>query len=654
MGRRRGKGRLLGAILLVAGVFCVTLPAPAGNYYSESKEPVFLEAQPDRAVVYVLREAYALIGPHPDVEVFLDMEPVGYLPQRSYIVERFEPGQRLLWDSKTKSPVGLVLEPGKIYVLRLIEDWGVRGELVSSAWASEDPGSLQSIIRGAKLSYAMQTQEGLTGLMDVAQKQAPAVLKRGAGSQVPVLSAPGETSLPLPHTFEDVVYRPAKLGAQLNLFKVFKSKGSLTVTDQGLDFKGDKESMTIPMKDIREISSGPVGAQKSTQWVIVEFGDPDSPEVAAFTRRRFVLARIVDRELYSTLKTARELPSLRPLEQIERVVSSAESFAAGGALNSPNFQTALGASDEAEKRRNQLIQSDEQLSKYLAEKPADLEALFLRVRLGHVFRMISTTKISGGPEVKVETPPLPGNQDPQQTLDRILELSPGNGRALEYKARFYSLRNPLTGKMEDAEKTLRYARLAVEAEPENVEYRTNLATFLILDSREPEAKAVFDTPELRGHPLGRLLRDWERLPIPEGAVPERESALGLAEMEVAAGRIGDFPLVRVREFAVGHDGAWVESFYRKSWEDFKLYEMEKEEEDPTNGAALKMLAARWDWKGDAMVLSKRNPSKKETGNSLTMVVFEIRNPTPEVREQLGIAEGEVISSIVLYNSHVLE
>jgi hypothetical protein len=110
----------------------------------------------------------------------------------------------------------------------------------------------------------------------------------------------------------------------------------------------------------------------------------------------------------------------------------------------------------------------------------------------------------------------------------------------------------------------------------------------------------------------------------------------------------------VREFAVGHDGAWVESFYRKSWENFKLYEMEKEEEDPTNGAALKMLAARWDWNGDAMVLSKRNPSKKETGNSLTMVVFEIRNPTPEVREEMGIAEGEVISSIVLYNSHVLK
>ena len=114
-------------------------------------------------------------------------------------------------------------------------------------------------------------------------------------------------------------------------------------------------------------------------------------------------------------------------------------------------------------------------------------------------------------------------------------------------------------------------------------------------------------------------------------------------------------MLRLRAFSVGHDATWVEGFFGQHWKDFKLYEMEKEEAEEEPGTALKVLAARCEWRGDAVVLSKRKPSKRgEAGNSLLITVFEIRNPSAEMREESGVPEGDVISSIVVYNFHVLE
>jgi len=84
----------------------------------------------------------------------------------------------------------------------------------------------------------------------------------------------------MPQSFSEVWYFPrAKKWYDLNLL-AFDDVGVLTVSENGLEFKGKKH--TLEISAIRSVSYGMYGRDFINHWVKVEYGDYPSLSVALF------------------------------------------------------------------------------------------------------------------------------------------------------------------------------------------------------------------------------------------------------------------------------------------------------------------------------------------------------------------------------------
>ena len=143
MNRRFASRLSIGSLLF--GAALVPMLSFASSKYDKSKEPMFLEPRPDRAVLYIARTEAPKINLFPSVlKVFLDTTPVGYLRNRSYLAAYVEPGTRLLWGPDPGEPLWVELAAGKTYMFRLDELWrssGANGLCRLSRFPSVYPSS---------------------------------------------------------------------------------------------------------------------------------------------------------------------------------------------------------------------------------------------------------------------------------------------------------------------------------------------------------------------------------------------------------------------------------------------------------------------------------------------------------------------------------
>lgn len=331
----RVAGRLAGVVALtmvLAGIAQAQIDDITPDPYQKSKEPVYLTPQTDHALLYVARPEYVrFIGLSP-FKVFVDDKAAGWLTQRSYLAVQVEPGHRLLWGPGRNEAQRFDFEGGKTYLLVLAEKYrlvntgrsSVR-QLDATWWIVRGPAEIKNMVSADKLEYVTTSDDAMAELNKESAKK---YVKTNDKAQDPLEMA-------LPVSFEKVMYRHAKKDFSL---KTWEDTGVLTIGREGVEFKGAKMTVVIPMKDLQwftydTIVSKTVGlifanqAVGEAQWNILSFMSEGQEQTIAFKDGRHLSNGADTKLIYKALQTAAP----------EKAQSSAKAAAAVAALadNSP-------------------------------------------------------------------------------------------------------------------------------------------------------------------------------------------------------------------------------------------------------------------------------------------------------------------------------
>jgi hypothetical protein len=88
-----------------------------------------------------------------------------------------------------------------------------------------------------------------------------------------------DPNVTLPVTVEKTWYRTGKV----RLFgKAYEQSGTLTVSENGVDFSFKKGTVNIPKGSIIKVEWGQLSPDMQNEWVIVHYTDPAGEAIAAF------------------------------------------------------------------------------------------------------------------------------------------------------------------------------------------------------------------------------------------------------------------------------------------------------------------------------------------------------------------------------------
>jgi hypothetical protein len=261
-------------VLLAALSFLLAATAVAEDKYVKSKDAVFPDVQPAHALVYFARPDFMRLIHSPTLKVFVDSTPIGWLPQRSYLAAQVEPGSHVVWGPMNATQ-RVDFQAGKTYLLVLVVRYGPNNSLSDAAWELGDPSYVRNIVAEGKLSYVKANDEELAKLKEEGAKKA------GKAEQ----HAPEVHAAALPASFENVWYRATRKIT----WKGYAAVGTLTVTSDAVEFKSEKENVTIPLKDVQSFAldrfTGLVGSSDESAWNMITFNQAGTPAFAAFRDR---------------------------------------------------------------------------------------------------------------------------------------------------------------------------------------------------------------------------------------------------------------------------------------------------------------------------------------------------------------------------------
>jgi hypothetical protein len=253
-----------------------------------------------------------------------------------------------------------------------------------------------------------------------------------------------------------------------------------------------------------------------------------------------------------------------PLKSIERVVAQFEAFEQGEA---PDVSY--------EQMERDLTKAEKDLLAYLKTQPDDVDALILAARLGRIEHMLTPAEWSGEegpPDPRAKLAPL------LTAVDRAIGLDGERADAHYWKARLCGVRSPvirddtLVYESLDLKQAVSSAETAVRLDPKNPEYREALTVFLVNSQRFKEAMEAIRPVKKGRHPFSTLLADFDALPIPDQAAFSPVASETFAEQQLMRGRFEDYADFRVRVYLVPMTADEIESFYRKHWEGFELFD----------------------------------------------------------------------------------
>ncbi len=308
--------------------------------YETSKEPVYPTPQADRALLYVARPDHAILFGLETFKVFVDDKAAGWLPQRSYLAVQVEPGERLIWGPSRNEAQRFDLEAGKTYLLVLAEKYRTVNTgrssysvLDATWWVVRHPEEIKNLVPAAKLKYATTMDESMAELNKEAAKKFE---KTNAKAHYAM-------DVALPMSFEKVMYRRAKKEFSL---KTWEDTGMLTIGRESIEFKGDKMTVVVPMKDLRwfaydTIVSKTVGvlfnrALGEAQWNILSIMSEGQEQTIAFKDGRRLSDGSETKRIYRALQAAAP----------EKAQSSAKAAAAVAALADNSPQTAAAGENQ--------------------------------------------------------------------------------------------------------------------------------------------------------------------------------------------------------------------------------------------------------------------------------------------------------------------
>jgi hypothetical protein len=176
---------------------------------------------------------------------------------------------------------------------------------------------------------------------------------------------------------------------------------------------------------------------------------------------------------------------------------------------------------------------------YLAQNPDDVGAMVLHVRVARVTNMLRPTVIGSREGGGLQMDTVDHYAPLQATLDRAIELAPGMAEPYYWKARLHALQRVRWEHDEpviraDWDLAVEPAGRAVALAPEEDHYRVALGMSLAQTGDVPGAMEVLQDAEKGKNVLYQILRDFERVPVPESALPFQRMADAGAEMFAGA------------------------------------------------------------------------------------------------------------------------
>ena len=318
----------------------------------------------------------------------------------------------------------------------------------------------------------------------------------------------------------------------------------------------------------------------------------------------------------------------RTLDLANRAIADAEKL-----LPKPGpVQTFYPQSRQEEKRKTKemtdavelLRKADAALSGFLKTHPDDNAFLWTQVHLDFLKKQLPIED-AGKAANRPDFLPSPA-RDPMKTLDHILELDPNDPEAYFRKAELYA--NPYLRGLRiapDFAAATDSVRKAVDRSPDNARYRETLADLLLEQDHEKEAMDTLRPLNGGHHPAYLLLVDWSKLPLPAGAVLNKEATQIAVQMLAATGK--DNPGLRERCYDVTQSVSDIESFYSGYWKDFHF--SPEGAGEIKNGEHIRDFRASFLWQNGGWGLVGSAMSQQALDTGLTIFVSEHRkNPKP--------------------------
>lgn len=150
----------------MSGCFALVLGIGAGNpSFVDSRYLLFksarLPAPPaDRATVYLVREQGAPLSPLPYERVYLDGEPAGLLPQRSWFLMHVEPGRHRFSGIMFCPDLIFECKPGRTYLLRMREVTD-RQDRRSVDLLLDDAEAFRELTKKRRIAFVETTGRGM-------------------------------------------------------------------------------------------------------------------------------------------------------------------------------------------------------------------------------------------------------------------------------------------------------------------------------------------------------------------------------------------------------------------------------------------------------------------------------------------------------------
>ena len=205
----------------------------------------------------------------------------------------------------------------------------------------------------------------------------------------------------------------------------------------------------------------------------------------------------------------------------------------------------------------------EKLNDYLSQNPTNVQALMLYVHIGIDLGDDDFTKL-------------------HEALNKALEKEPRNAEVHYWKARLYGEKmvNSVDS-AESAESAIKFAKKAVELNPDNDLFRETLVLYLAEKRKFEEARVFIKNTRGGKHPVYLLLRDLQYFPLHINTIFLPGETENLVKAVKDKGEITDYHSLRVHVFSVPLSAEGLEDFFEKFLPEFNLFEITRDKKKRT-------------------------------------------------------------------------
>ena len=304
-----GAPRAGGAWTALSILVAIASPLQAAPRYTLGEPAAPVPTPSGQSVLYLTREQFVRALSLPAEQVFLDDAPLGYLPQRSYLASDVTPGRHRLWGVIGCPDLTLDVQPGRGYLLRLREVID-SNDLVSARWLSDDPGSIDDLVRSTGIARASPTPRGLQALAKKIRRKggkhgSPATAARsGATGGTAKPGVTGGTAItgipPLPLVF-DATWHLESLDQVQSESDFSGNVGKLGFDGAALRYSSPRETIEIPCDSVTQVRYGGTISSDLNPWIEVGHRTPSGPRTDCFADSRSSLALETYNRLFAAL-----------------------------------------------------------------------------------------------------------------------------------------------------------------------------------------------------------------------------------------------------------------------------------------------------------------------------------------------------------------